>query len=161
MSCTHCQQVFQERLQETVTSHLGGMQHEHHTRALLGGRAAHCSPRDHQQDVPVDNFAIQEVQRAQLLLGVPTSTQRAPSPLLHTGCRAKPPSEQGNQHRPSRALLVTFCLQFLIAALDPRFLNFLKLQSHTQACGYSKKGHPKPLPGVMSLQHLTLHVQVT
>lgn len=62
----------------------------------LGGRAAHCSPRDHQQDVPVDNFAIQEVQRAQLLLGVPTRSQRAPSPLLHTGCRAKPPSEQGN-----------------------------------------------------------------
>lgn len=62
----------------------------------LGGKAAHCSLRDHQQDVPVDNFAVQEVKRAKLLHGVPTRSQRAPSPSLHTECRAKPPSEQGN-----------------------------------------------------------------
>lgn len=91
----------------------------------LGGRAAHSFSRDHQQDFPVDHFAVQEVKRAKLFHGVPTRSQHAPSPPLHTECRAKPPSEQGHQHRPPRAVLVTFHLQFLIAALDPRLLNSL------------------------------------
>lgn len=44
----------------------------------FGGRAAHCSLRDHQEDVPVDDFAVQEVKRAKLLHGVPTRPQHAP-----------------------------------------------------------------------------------
>lgn len=161
MSCTNCQQVsrsFSRRL-----SHLIWVAcNMSITQGLcLGGRAAHCSLRDHQQDVPCRHFAVKEVKRAKLLHGVPTGSQHAPSPPLYTECRAKSPSEQGDQHRPPRAVLVTFYLQFLAPALDPKFLNFLRLYPQTQAGGYSKKGHPKLLPGVMSLQHLTLHVQVT
>lgn len=61
----------------------------------LGARAAHCSLRHHQQGVPVDHFAVQEVTRAKLLHGAPTRSLHAPSP-------------------PPRADLVTCYLQFLL-----------------------------------------------
>lgn len=50
----------------------------------LGGKAAHCSLRDHQQDVPVDHFAVQEVKRAKLLHEYPQDHGMLPSPPLHT-----------------------------------------------------------------------------
>lgn len=96
MSCTKCQQVFRSfsrRLSHPIWVACNMSITQGH---CLGGRAAHCSLRDHQQGVPVDHSAVQEVKRAKLLRGVPTRPQHAPSPPPHIECRAQPPSEQGN-----------------------------------------------------------------
>lgn len=85
--------VFQELQQEAVTSHLGAMQHEHHTRALFWRQGSKLLSREHQQDVPVNHFAVQEVKRANLLPAV--ATRSSLHPYL-TECRAKSHSEQGD-----------------------------------------------------------------
>lgn len=121
------------------------MQHEHHTRALFGRQGSTLLSKGSPTRCSCRSFCSSGDKRARLLHGVLTRSQHVPSPPLHTECRAKPPSEQGYWHRPPKTVLVTFYLQFFIAALDPRFLNLLKLHSHTQAGSYSKKGHPKLL----------------
>lgn len=62
MSYTKCQQVLPGASAGNCHISFGWQCNMSITQGhCLGGRAAHCSRRDHQQDVPVGHFAVQEI----------------------------------------------------------------------------------------------------
>lgn len=110
------------------------------------GRAARCSLKDHQRDVPVGRFL-----QFRRLKGLSCSTEYRedqstlpPCPYFQSVEPSHPHAQtcwQGDKHRPARAVLVTPHLRLFIAAAYPRVLNLLKLHHRARAGGYFQKTH--------------------